>query len=100
MTSLTSTQKSIITWTAFAAFCGFMLFFPDSAFAQSAIQGKLDKARESYAVPIGLGIIGIGATISVIAWAFDAIDWKTMSKWIFAAILIGLVGGIVAEFAS
>ena len=99
MTSLTNTQESILTWTAFAAIIGLMLLFPDTAFAQT-VQDKLNKARQTYAVPIGLGIIGIGATVAVVSWAFDAIDWKTMSKWIFAAMLIGLAGGIVTELAS
>jgi len=103
MTSLTSSHKSILIWTAFAAFVGFMLLFPDCAFAQQAggaIRSKLDSARSSYVLPVAIGIIAVGSIIAVVLWLFDVIDWKGMAKWIFGAMLVGAVAAVVLEVAA
>lgn len=99
---MSPTAKTLLLYTLTIAVCATFLFFPETAFAQSggAIRAKLDEGRTSYAVPIGLGIIGTGATISVILWALDVMDWKGMAKWCLAAMIVGVIGGAVAEFAG
>lgn len=100
---MSNTHKTILMYALFAALVGFLLLFPETALAQSAggaIRGKLDSARESYVLPVAIGIIAAGAVIAVILWLFDVIDWKGMAKWIFGAILIGAVAGAVLEIAG
>ena len=95
--------KSVTMYSIVALVCAAILFFPELAFAQDgggAVRAKLDNARESYAVPIAIGIIAVGAVIAIILWLFDVIDWKGMAKWIFGAILVSVIAGVVLELAA
>lgn len=100
---MSETAKTYLMYAVVTAIAALFFFYPDLAFAQSgggAIRGKLDSARSSYAIPIGVGIISIGAIIAVICWLFDIIDWKGLAKWCFGAMLIGVIASAVIEFAS
>lgn len=94
--------KNVLMYSIVGLICAGLLFFPELAFAQDggAVRAKLDNARESYAVPIAIGIIAVGAVIAIILWLFDVIDWKGMAKWIFGAILVSVIAGVVLELAA
>lgn len=101
---MSETAKTHLMYAAMILVAGILVLYPDIVFAQSGsggiVRGKLDQARNSYAVPIGIGIAAVGATCAIVAWLFDMMDWKGMAKWIFGAMLIGVVGGIIVEMAA
>ncbi|HEL3836391.1 TPA: hypothetical protein UMZ04_001128 [Stenotrophomonas maltophilia] len=99
---MSSTTKTILMYAVVSTLAVLFFVFPDVAFADggSAVRGKLDSARSSYALPIAGGIIALGAVGSVVMWALDLVDWKSMVKWIVAAILVGAIAGIAIEMMS
>lgn len=96
---MSTTAKTFIMYAVGTAILALLLFYPDLAHADggSVVRGKIDNARSSYALPIGGGIIAVGAVVSVVLWLLDIVDWKNMAKWILGAILIGAIAGIVLE---
>jgi len=99
---MSPTVKTIAMYALAIAVCAVFLFYPETAFAQAGgdIRAKLDEGRTSYALPIAIGLISIGAVIAVCLWLFDVIDWKGMAKWLFGAMLVGVISGAVLEFAA
>lgn len=93
--------QKVLFWGAIALML-VLLLMPELAHAQSggnAIKGKIDDARTNWVMPVGIGIMGAGAVISVILWALNVADWKEMGKWCLAAIFIGAIVSFIGYYA-
>ncbi|KOB09327.1 hypothetical protein AE923_08930 [Xanthomonas arboricola] len=95
--SATAVNK-LVNWGMMALLLGVILL-PELAMADgNAVQAKIKDANDSWAIPIGVGILGVGAVVAIIGWAMDLVDWKTAAKFFLAAMLIGVITGAVMSY--
>ncbi|MBP2480143.1 hypothetical protein J3A72_000435 [Stenotrophomonas sp. PvP093] len=92
MNNVAKIEKAVF-WTAIA-FTLLLALLPELAHAQSGgniVKGKIDDARTNWVLPIGIGILGVGGTVSVLLWAFKVVEWTDMARWVFAGAIVGVI---------